>query len=50
MSVSSKWRVELGAWEVEFFSVLEEMVYSFSNFLFNIFWNSIYLTYVPQFG
>ena len=31
------------------FFLPEEIVYSF-NFLFDIFLNSIYLTYVPQFG
>ena len=43
----SKWRVEPGASEVLFFVVLEEIVYSFFNFPFAEFWNSIYLTYEP---
>ena len=33
-----------------FFFVPEEIVYSFLNFVFDIFWNSIYLTHVSQFG
>ena len=40
---SPKWRVELGVWEVVFFLVPEEIVYSF----FGIFWNSTNLAYVP---
>ena len=32
----SKWRVELTVWEVLFFSVPEEIAYSFFNFLFDI--------------
>ena len=39
---SSKWRVELGVWEVLFFPVPEEIVYSF----FGIFWNNTNLAYV----
>ena len=46
----SKWRVELVVWEVIFFTVLEEIVSSFFNFLFHIFWNSINLSSVPQLG
>lgn len=45
---SSQRRVALGSWKV-FFPVLEELVCSF-NILFDIFWNSIRLTYVTQFG
>ena len=45
-----KWRVELGVWEVVFFPVPEEIVYSFFNFLFDIFWNSKNLAYVSQLG
>ena len=44
----SKWRVELGVWEVVFFPVPEEIVYSFLNFFSNIFWKSINLAYVSQ--
>ena len=41
----------LSLWEVWiFFIVLEEIVYSLFNFLFDILWNSIYLNYVPKFG
>ena len=36
-------RVQLGAQDVAFFFVAEKIVYSF-NFLFDIFWNSIYST------
>ena len=43
----SKWRVELVVWKVLFFSVPEEILYSFFNFLL-IFWNSINLAYVSQ--
>ena len=42
-------RVELGAWEVVLFSASEEIAYSFNSH-FDIFWNSIYLIVVPQFG
>ena len=38
----------LSSWEVVFFPFPEEIVYSF-NLIFDIFWNSIYLTYLPQF-
>ena len=38
----------MGVWEV-FFSISEEIVYS-SNYLFDIFSSSLYLTYVPQFS
>ena len=41
----------LSLWEVWFFFiVLEEIVYSLFNFLFDILWNNIYLNYVPKFG
>ena len=41
----------LSLWEVWiFFIVLEEIVYSLFNFLFDILWNSIYLNYVAKFG
>ena len=43
----SKWRVELVVWKVLFFSVPEEILYSFFNFLL-IFSNSINLAYVSQ--
>ena len=46
----SKWRGELGVWKVVFFSVREEIVYSFFNFLLDIFWNSINLAYVSHLG
>ena len=46
----SKWRVELGVREVVFFTVPEEMAYSFFNFLFDIVWSSINLVYVSQLG
>ena len=46
----SKWRVELGTREVAFFPVPEEIVYSFFNFLFDIFWNSINLACASQLG
>ena len=46
----SKWRVELGLWEVIFSPVPEEIVYSFFNFLFDIFCNSLNLAYVLQLG
>ena len=42
----SKWRVELGVWEVLFFPVSGEIGYSFFNFLFDIFWNSTNLAYL----
>ena len=44
----SKWRVELGVWEVLFFSVPEEILYCFFNFLCDIFWDSINVAYVSQ--
>ena len=44
----SKWSVELGVWEVV--KKTEKIVYSFFNFLFDMFWNSINLVYVPQLG
>ena len=43
------WGVELGACEVLFFVASEEIIYSFFSFFPDTFWNSIYLTYVPQF-
>ena len=43
---SSKWKVELDVWEVVFFPVREKIVYSFYNFVVDIFWNSINLAYV----
>ena len=46
----SKPRAELGVWEIVFFSVPKEIVYSFFNFLFDIFWNSINLAYISQLG
>ena len=46
----SKWKVELGVWEVAFFPVPEKIVYSFFNLPFDIFWNSINLAYVSQLG
>ena len=33
-----------------FFIVPEEIAYFLFNFLFEIFWNNIYLNYVPKFG
>ena len=45
-----KWRVELSVWEIAFFPVPREVVYSFFNFLFDIFWNSINLTWRRRFG
>ena len=39
----------VGVWEVSFFVVPEEVVYALFNLLFDLFWNSVYLTYVPQF-
>ena len=42
----SKWRVKLGVLEVVFFTVPGEILYTFVNFLFDIFWNRINLTYV----
>ena len=36
-----KWRVGLGVWEVVFIPIPEEIEYSFFNFLFDVFWNSI---------
>ena len=46
----SKWRVELGVWEVVFSPVPGEIVYYFFSSLFDIFWNSINLRYVSQLG
>ena len=46
----SKWRVKLDVWEVVLFPVSEEIVYSFFNLFFDIFWNSINLAYVSQLG
>ena len=43
-------RDQLGVWEVAFFSLAEEIVFSFFNFLFDIFWNSINVAYVSQLG
>ena len=45
----SKWRIELGFWFV-FFPVPGEIVYSFFNFFFDIFWDSMNLAYVSQLG
>ena len=44
------WRAELGVWEVVLFPVPGKIVYSFFNFLFDIFWNSINLAYVSRLG
>ena len=41
---------ELGVWEIAFFPVPVEIVYSFFNSLFDIFWNSINLAYVSKLG
>ena len=46
----SKWRVELIVKEVVFFPAPEEIVYSFFNFPWMIFWNGINLAYVSQLG
>ena len=46
----SKWRVELGVWEVVSFPVPGEIVYSFFNFFFDIFWDTINLLYVSLLG
>ena len=43
-------RDQLGVWEVAFFSLAEEIVFSFFYFLFDIFWNSINVAYVSQLG
>ena len=40
-------QMEKVAWQVVIFSVPREVIYSF-NFLFDIFRNSIYLTFVPK--
>ena len=41
----------LSVWEVWFFFIVkEEIVYLLFNFLFDILWNSIYMSYVPKFG
>ena len=51
VSMSKMSKERLSVWEVWFlFIVLEEIVYSLFNFLFDILWNSIYLNYVPKFG
>ena len=51
VSMSKMSKERLSVWEVWFFFiVLEEIVYSLFNFLFDILWNSIYLNYVPKFG
>ena len=39
---------QLGVWEVVFFPVPEEIVYSFFSILFGIFWESIDLAYVSK--
>ena len=50
-SMSKMSKERLSVWEVWFlFIVLEEIVYSLFNFLFDILWNNIYLNYVPKFG
>ena len=49
-SIPTKWRVEVDVWEVVFFPAQEEIVYSFFNFYFDIFWNSINLAYASQNG
>ena len=50
-SMSKMSKERLSVWAVWFlFIVLEEIVYSLFNFLFDILWNSIYLNYVPKFG
>ena len=46
----SKKRAELGVLEVVSFPVPGEIVYSFFNFFFDIFWNSISLTQILHFG
>ena len=46
----STWRVELDVWKAVFFLVPGEIVNSFLNFLFRIFWKSINLVYVSQLG
>ena len=45
LACPSKQRVDLGVWEVVFFSVTQEIVYSFFNFFFDVFWNGINLAY-----
>ena len=51
VSMSKMSKERLSVWEVWFFFiVLEEIVYSLFNFLFDILWNNIYLNYVPKFG
>ena len=50
VSMSKMSKECLSVWEVWFFFVPEEIVYSLFNFLFDILWNSIYLNYVPKFG
>ena len=46
----SQWQVKLGVRKDAFFPVLEKIVYSFSDLLFDIFYNSIDLAYVLQLG
>ena len=41
---------EVVFWGSYFFAVLEEIVYSFFDFLFDILWNSTNLASVPQLG
>ena len=50
VSMSKMSKECLSVWEVWFFFVPEEIVYSLFNLLFDILWNSIYLNYVPKFG
>ena len=49
-SPPSKWRVQLGVWEVVVFPVPKEIVYSLYNIRFYIFWAGINLTKVSQLG
>ena len=39
----------ISPWDVKFLVAPEEVVYSFFNFPSDTFYNSIYLTYAPQF-
>ena len=50
VSMSKMSKECLSVWEVWFFFVPEEIVYSLFNLLFDILWNSIYLNYVAKFG
>ena len=50
VSMSKMSKECLSVWEVWFFFVPEEIVYSLFNLLFDILWNSIYLNYIPKFG